>query len=265
MEGSQFSQSEENQASQPKQNWQVNLAVFEGPLDLLLHLIQELEIDIYDIPIAQITQQYLSYIHSSNVMVLDQGGDYLVMAATLMAIKSQMLLPRNDQVQANSAEEDDQGQDPRNYLMALLIQYRRFTEISKYLSGREDQRLTYISKPKEDLSDLESDPTLKPGQVSVSDLQAAFNRVLNDYALRQPQASQVKASRVSVSDKMEEMVADLRDHPGPVSFNRLFDHQSRYELVTAFLALLELTKLNRVKLSQDHLDDEIIINWNGED
>ena len=100
----------------------IKLAVFEGPLDLLLHLIKKLEIDVYDIPVATITEQYMQYIHAMKILELEVAGEYLVMAATLMAIKSQMLLPKQELI----AEVEEYEEDPRDMLVAQLLEYRKF-------------------------------------------------------------------------------------------------------------------------------------------
>lgn len=253
----------DSETSGQSEDWQVNLAVFEGPLDLLLHLINKLEIDIYDIPIAQITKQYLSYIHSSNVMALDSGGDYLVMAATLMSIKSQMLVPRNESFDGEDFSDYYDGEDPRDHLMSLLIEYRRFTQVAGLLSEKENSRIDYLSKPANDLSDYDQTSELEPGAVTLYDLQSAFSRVLHDRALREPVKTKIHHREVSVSDKIQEILSAVQDQK-TISFQTLFSRQAKYELVTGFLALLELIKLNKIRVKQGSINDDItIIDNNG--
>lgn len=248
------------QANQKHSNneWQVNLEVFEGPLDLLLHLINELEIDIYDIPISQITSQYLAYLNSSNLFELDSGGQYIVMAATLISIKSQMLVPRNDEFDEVDGYDYD-TEDPRDHLMSLLIEYRRFKNLASELAGLEEERSGFISKPHDDISHFQNTVPLKEGDIKLSDLQLAFNRVINEQASREPIPTRIQRKEVSISDKMTEIMNYFEEHAKSISFSLLFENQPRYELVTSFLALLELIKSNDILVSQADIFDEIII------
>lgn len=239
--------------------WKVNLDVFEGPLDLLLHLINELEIDIYDIPISEITTQYLNFIKSGNLMELDTGGEYIVMAATLMSIKSQMLVPRNEGFEDIDTENLYDGEDPREHLMQLLIEYRRFKHLAVKLSDREDERLMFLSKPHEDVSNFQENIPLKNGDVTLTDLQLAFSRVLNNRSLREPIQTRIERSEVSVSDKIKQVIDIIDQLDGSITFNLLFENESRYELVTSFLAILELIKSNEIVVKQSEIFDEITI------
>lgn len=239
--------------------WKVNLDIFEGPLDLLLHLINELEIDIYDIPISQITTQYLNYIQTDNVMELETGGQYIVMAATLMSIKSQMLVPRNEIFEDIDSDDWYDGEDPREHLMQLLIEYRRFKHLAADLSDREDERLMYLSKPHEDVSNFQEQVPLQENDVSLEDLQQAFTRVLNNKALREPIPTRIERSEVSVSDKMNQVMRTLEKTEGSITFNFLFEKESRYGLVTSFLAILELIKSHQIIVKQSQIFDEITI------
>lgn len=247
----------DNKNTHPNDGWKVNLDIFEGPLDLLLHLINELEIDIYDIPIAQITTQYLQYIKSSNMMELDIGGQYIVMAATLMSIKSQLLVPRNDDFEDFDADFFE-GEDPREHLMTLLIQYRHFKQLADELSAKEKERSVFISKPQDDISNFQDNIPLQPGDVSLEDLQSAFNRVINEKALRDPIPTRIERKEISVSDKMNQILNRLT-HNESITFNLLFENESRYELVTSFLAILELIKSNEIIVKQSKIYDEILI------
>ena len=121
----------------------IKLDVFEGPLDLLLHLIQKLEIDVYDIPIAAITEQYMQYIHAMKSLELEVAGEYLVMAATLMAIKSQMLLPKQEIL---IEENDPYEEDPRDMLVAQLLEYRKYKYAAEQLSEKAEERSLYFTK-----------------------------------------------------------------------------------------------------------------------
>ena len=122
----------------------LKLDVFEGPLDLLLHLIQQLEIDIYDIPIAAVTEQYMNFIHAMKTLELEVAGEYLVMAATLMSIKSQMLLPKPE---VAFEYDDEEGEDPRDALVQQLLEYRKYKYAASVLSERKKSVACFIQKP----------------------------------------------------------------------------------------------------------------------
>lgn len=248
----------DNKDTHSNNGWKVNLDIFEGPLDLLLHLINELEIDIYDIPIAQITTQYLHYIKSSNMMELDIGGQYIVMAATLMSIKSQLLVPRNDEFEDIDSDGLFGGEDPREHLMTLLIQYRHFKQLADELSEKEEERSVFISKPQEDISNFQDNIPLKPKEVTLEDLQSAFNRVITEKALRDPIPTRIERKEISVSDKMNQILNKLTKGES-ITFSLLFENESRYELVTSFLAILELIKSNEIIVKQSKIYDEILI------
>src|SRR5690554_2806128 len=137
-------------------HYNVKIDLFEGPLDLLLHLINRLEIDIYDIPVAQITEQYLLYIHTMKELELDVASEYLVMAATLLAIKSKMLLPQHDE----GLEDDMQFEiedDPRDELVARLIEYRKYKEAATELKELENERGLMFTRPPTDLEEYTKD------------------------------------------------------------------------------------------------------------
>lgn len=131
--------------------YSVKIEAFEGPLDLLLHLINRYEIDIYDIPVAQITEQYMAYIHAMQELELDIASEYLVMAATLLAIKSKMLLPAPEE-EDDGDMEFDEVDDPREELMQRLLEYKKFKEAARELKRREEERALLFTKPPSDLS-----------------------------------------------------------------------------------------------------------------
>lgn len=153
----------------------VKLDVFEGPLDLLLHLIKTLEIDIYDIPIAQVTDQYMNYIHAMESSQLEVAGDYLVMAATLMSIKSQMLLPK----QELDDDEDTYEEDPRENLVAQLLEYRKYKYAAGELFEKAEERSHYFTKEPMDMDEYkDEDTSLEANQFNTIDLYLAFQSML---------------------------------------------------------------------------------------
>jgi len=134
------------------QEIKIKLDVFEGPLDLLLHLIRSLEIDIYDIPIADVTEQYMNYIHAMKTLELEVAGEYLVMAATLMAIKSQMLLPKQE---LEEDYDDEYEEDPRDALVAQLLEYRKYKYAADRLSEKAEERSQYYTKDPMDMDEYQ--------------------------------------------------------------------------------------------------------------
>lgn len=160
------------------QEIQIKLDVFEGPLDLLLHLIQKLEIDIYDIPIAAVTDQYMKYIRAMKAFELGVAGEYLVMAATLMAIKSQTLLPT--MTSDYDFEEDYEQEDPRETLVTQLLEYRKFKYAAECLAEKAEERSQYFTKEPMNVVAFKSEeqPILKANQLTTIDLFLAFHQML---------------------------------------------------------------------------------------
>jgi segregation and condensation protein A len=227
----------------------VRLARFEGPLDLLLHLIKRDEVDIYDIPIAHITQQFLGYIELMRALNLEVAGEFLVMAATLMRIKAKMLLPL-----PASNEEEEEG-DPREELVLRLVEYRQFKEAAGSLKSKEAERRLLFERgmlPGED----EAGP-LPLAPATLFDLLDALNRVMS----RLPDAAvyEVRGEVYDVEDKMSLIAASAAEE-GSVSFIRLLERcHERAEMIVTFMALLELIKLGRVAVVQNDTFGDIVI------
>jgi segregation and condensation protein A len=218
----------------------VKLVRFEGPLDLLLHLIKRDEIDIYDIPIAHITQQYLSYIELMRRLDLEVAGEFLVMAATLMRIKAKMLLPL-----PAVGEEEEEG-DPREELVQRLLEYRQFKEAAGTLKSREEDRRRLFERGMLPGADEAGPLPLAPA--TLFDLLDALNRVM----LRIPEQAvyEVQAEAYDVEDKMA-LIARAVAERGAVSFIALMQEcRVRAEVIVTFIALLELVKLGEVAISQ---------------
>jgi len=237
-------------------SYEVRLSAFEGPLDLLLHLIHENRVSICDIPIAQITAQYLEYISFMESLDLSLAGDFLEMAATLIRIKAQMLLPA-------PIEEGEAEEDPREQLVRKLVEYRKFKEAALSLSRSEEERREHFARgsdPKAyaDLTDegLETEEFLR--DVTLFDLVDALREVLS----RIPQridVHRVDVERVTVEEQMERIRATVRERGG-VTFASLFeDSPTRVQIVTTFIALLELIRLGAVAVAQDRAFGEIMV------
>ncbi len=241
----------------------VKLAVFEGPLDLLLHLIQKLEIDIYDIPIAAITEQYMQYIHAMQTLELEVAGDYLVMAATLMAIKSKMLLPKQEIV----AQEDVYEEDPREVLVSQLLEYRKFKYAAEVLSDKAKERGDYFTKEPMDVDDYKEDnPLLPANQFNTIDLFLAFHNMLEKKKKRQVIETTITSDEATIEDKMtaiKRSLANLKPSEGK-SLTDFLQSYTKSEVVTTFLAVLELMKTGSVTISQTENYGEITLFAIGE-
>jgi segregation and condensation protein A len=220
------------------------LPVFEGPLDLLLHLIKEHKIDIYDIPIAYITQQYLEYLELMKELNLEIAGEYLVMAATLIHIKSKMLLP------ADEEETKESREDPRAELVKRLLEYQAFKEASIHLKKREEiWRNVFCRRlPEKWDFDLEPEPLLF--EVSVFDLISAFKNLLEK---TQEQVVEITRETLTVADRIN-FIMERLEREDSIRFHELFEEGcTRLTLIITFLALLELIRLGLVKTYQERV------------
>ncbi|WP_153720306.1 segregation/condensation protein A [Sporosarcina cascadiensis] len=240
-------------------SYSVKLEVFEGPLDLLLHLINRLEIDIYDIPMAELTHQYIEHLHAMRVLQLDELSEYLVLAATLLEIKSKMLLPVNEEEEFDE-EFDYDEEDPREELIARLIEYRRYKEAADSLRESAADRDEHFTKKPEDLADYGE--LLIPEtaeQLNVFDLIGAFQKMLQRKKLRLPLTASITKTEQSVGDQMSAIMGKLEICGGECGFHELFDMTNTAELVLTFVSLLELMKLQEVIVRQSDNFEELTI------
>jgi len=231
--------------------YRVRLDVFEGPLDLLLHLIKKNEVEITAIPIATVTEQYLGYLDMMRELRLDVAGEFLVMAATLTLIKSRMLLP--------SAEDDEQEEpDPRAELVQQLLEYQRYREAALDLSERPLlQRDVFAREPAMDVEIPQTDATAPRLQVTVWELLEAFRSILR--RARPEAVHEVVADQLSLRDRVR-TVLDILQRERTVEFERLFrDEATRFEIVLTFLAMLELMKMGAITATQEHALGRIVI------
>lgn len=232
----------------------VQLEIFEGPLDLLLYLVKKEEVDIYEVNLTKIATQFIEYVELMKELDLDIAGEFLVMAATLMYIKSRELLPRDKQVEV---EEEDE-EDPRWDLIRQLVEYKKFKDAAARLQERELlQEQTYARIPGKPEISLDA-PLLKP-EVSVFDLINAVSSILKRYSALQASTREVYEDEFSVSEKIE-FVAGLIKTRSRVKFSELFaDAASRSEVICTFLALLELIRLKQLRIEQPEAFAEIEI------
>ncbi len=240
--------------------YSVKLDAFEGPLDLLLHLIKRMEIDIYDIPVSKITDQYLLYIQTMNELELDVASEYLVMAATLIAIKSKMLLP-NPVIEDENDEHYEPEIDPLEELVQQLIEYKRYKEVAQDLQGLESERMLIFTKAPDDLSEFIPDlpPVPQNDGASVYDMLAAFQKLLRRQKLQKPLQTRIARQDVSVDKRMDEVIDILRQSRERVLFTSLFSSRYKDHLIVTFLAILELMKMNKIYVEQENNLDDIII------
>jgi len=226
------------------------LEIFEGPLDLLLHLIKKNEVNITDIPIATITEQYLATLELMQTLNLDMAGEFLVMAATLIHIKSRILLPESDA----ETDEEEEGGDAREELMRRLLEYQRFKEAAGELGQRD-----VLTR---DVFVRATAPTEKPlptafRDLSVFELLTALRRVLE--RLPKDEFHEVTLEKITVREKMTLVLERLRVD-GQIMFESLFtDAGTRMAVIVTFLAMLELVKIRAIRIFQDRLDGPIII------
>lgn len=239
-----------------KKPYKINLPAFEGPLDLLLYLIQKQELDIYDIPIAKITDQYLEYIGLMESLDLEIAGEFLVMTATLMEIKSMMLLP---------PEETPEGEeiDPRAELVNRLLEYQRFKEAALQLEQLESIRRDLVGRAPTQLESFEEgkEQQLEWWDLSLYDLMKAMRNVLEGMTARSAEApyQEVFEERVTVEGKIQFILELLRKTP-VLYLSRLFDgSRSRMGKIAVVLASLELARASEVRLNQMELFGEVEI------
>ena len=220
----------------------VKLENFEGPLDLLLHLIKKNEVNIYDIPIALITAQYLHYIELMQELNLDVAGEFLVMAATLIHIKSRMLLPRPDPAQ------EDPEEDPREALMRRLLEHQKYKAAAELLHERETVRSAQWMRPGGRVAGLAGEEYEPELEVDLFSLLAAFRAVV-ERAKHRPKVP-IPAEQVSIEARIEQLLARLSESEA-CGFEDLFeDVADRASLVVTFLALLEMIRLKLVRVFQ---------------
>ena len=235
-------------------DYKVKLEVFEGPLDLLLYLIKKDEIDIYDIPIERITRQYLEYLDAFKILDLDVAGDFVVMAANLIYIKSRSLLPKDQQPPDEAAEEDD----PRWELVRQLIEYKKFKDAAAHLQRRELDREGLFPRMAEKPELVAERPL---GEVSIFDLINAFNIALK--RLHAPEnLREIFEENFTVSDKID-LIMKMTAAGVSLRFSELFANvASRTEVVVTFLAVLELIRLKQLRVTQTGEFGEIELSRN---
>ncbi|MBM0844480.1 segregation/condensation protein A [Staphylococcus saprophyticus] len=233
--------------------YEVKLDAFNGPLDLLLHLIQKIEIDIYDIPMKALTEQYMQYIHTMNQLEINIASEYLVMASELLMIKSKMLLPQTNEV-------EDLDDDPRDELVDRLIEYRNYKAYTEFLNERKVERALYFSKHPTDLSHLESNETWSPDNtIDLTELIIAYQKVKNRVEFHTPKTVDIRKETFTIQQATSQVTDKLKQHES-FNFFSLFNFTEPIEMVvTHFLAILEMSKSGIVNIEQAKSFDDINI------
>lgn len=238
--------------------YNVKIDTFEGPLDLLLHLITKMEIDIADISVAKVTDQYVGYIRAMQHLQLDVASEYLVMAATLLQLKSKQLLPPLPHDHEEESP-DFQDEPTREGLIRQLMEYKAYKEAASYMREQEEQRLELFSRPSEDLS-RHADGLIQPydGSLNFSDLLFAYSKMVERKRWKQKRTRTVQREEMTIEQQMERL-EEFVEHERQTSFFSFFVEVPHVgELVTTFIALLELIKRRVVTTRQREQDIDII-------
>ena len=219
-------------------NYNIKIQDFEGPLDLLMHLIEKDKVDIYDIPIVDIAEQYITYLNAMKEFDMDVASDFLVMAATLLQIKSRMLLPKPP---VDSAEEQE---DPRQMLVDMLVEYRKIRIQAKMLTESLATALGYHQRKPMQFPDIRK--KIKP--LTFEDLLESLNGLLTR---QDHEPALIERQRFNVQDKMKKIIDLLEENNHSLEFSALITNNvSRSEIIASFLAILELMRLNRITIRQ---------------
>lgn len=227
-----------------KSDLTLELPNFEGPLDLLLHLIQSQKIDIYDIPIAQITSQYLEYLRQMQSLNLQIAGEYFMMSSTLLRIKSQYLLPQNDFV-----DEIEPEDDPRDELVQQLVQYSIFKKISAYFKERNEEVPIVVSKEASVSTSVKVQP-LPKGQITSNELATTFSMVLRRLKMRQLDTASIKVAETPINEMIDYLHRRLASKRQVSFFSCADKMHSISDVIGLFLAMLELSKKHEIRVLQ---------------
>jgi len=234
-------------------SYKVKLELFEGPLDLLLYLVKKDHLNIYDIPMAQITGQYMRYLELMQLLDLNIAGEFLVMAATLLQIKSKMLLPADPQ----QVQEEE---DPREELVKRLLEYEKFKEIAESLRQKEISQQEVFKRPK-----VENDPAIPKDtevyfEASIFDLISAFSKAMED--VPKNLFYEVIKDEFTIEEKVHHILHLLLVEPA-VKLNDLFSRAGhKIEMIVTFLAILELIRMKEIVARQKGIFDEIEVSRN---
>ena len=238
-------------------DYKIMINEFEGPMDLLLHLIKKSELNIYDISIEEITKQYLDYISAMERLDLDIASEYLIMAAELIEIKSSMLLPKP------VVEDDDEyEEDPKEKLIARLLEYKKYKEMTPEFKKLEEMRKEIYTKQTSDLNEYKQSGIVDLGDVDLDSLLDAFNKFLERKKLEEPLNTKVTKREYSVSERSSE-IKNILKKKKKVNFEELFDQFNKDYVVVTFLSILTMAKKQELIIEQENNFSEITISLRG--
>lgn len=240
-----------------KEILKLELEAFQGPFDLLLHLIKELKVDINDIPMTEITEQYIFYLKNMQELELDIAGEYLVMASTLLEIKARMLLP----IEPIDNLDDEYEGDPREILVQQLLMYQQFQQVATALEVKESERSHVFTRPAEDLSKFEIAIPLKEHELSLAELTDAFYLALQRQLARVPKERHIEHDPLTVSQKIDEITGMIQNSNTNISFLSLIKKGTRHEIITTFMAVLEMVRKQSIVFFQATALAPITIKW----
>ncbi len=232
--------------------YEVKIDAFEGPLDLLLHLIKESKVDIWDIQIVDITNQYLDYIHQMENLNLNIASEYLVMASELMEMKSKLLLPRTE------AEEEEEEQDPREALIERLIEYQQYKDMTAKFRELSEERQEFYTKMPESLKEYQEEGVILNSDVTLDDLMKAFEKFLARKEEEKPIATTVTKKEITVEERRKSIRNILKEKK-KVDFFDLFEEITKEFIVVTFLAILEMARKHELTIKQENNFDKITV------
>lgn len=230
---------------------------FEGPLDLLLHLVKESKLDIYEINIREIIEQYLDFIHSMEEQNIDVASEYLVMATELIHLKSKLLINRQDE-EENKDNEDEFSINSEEDLRTKLLEYEKYKELTKNLSELEEKRMEVYTKLPESLKSYIEVDKLPKGEFDLNDLLNAYNEYLKRKKLERPLKTKITKKEISIDDQIKS-IRKILNNKRKIEFFELFDEFSKENIVVTFLSILEMTKNDEITLLQNDNFSPIII------
>ena len=231
-------------------HYEVKIDEFEGPLDLLLHLIKKSNIDIYDISLEEITNQYLDYINSMKELNLDIASEYLVMASELLEYKSKSLLPKKE------IDEDSYEEDPKEALINRLIEYKKYKEITSVFKSLENERSKMYTKSPSDIS--EYGEFIKNGDATVDDLVEALKKFMKRIEYEKPINTKITTKELSVTERISS-IRNILKNKKRVNFVDLFTKRTKSYVVVTFLSILEMSKNKEIIIKQENNFNDIVI------
>ena len=226
---------------------------FEGPLDLLLHLIKKSKMEIFDIEISEITRMYLNYIEEMTDMNLDIASEYLVMAAELIEMKSRKLVPNK-----KDEEDDVEEENPEEELKRRLVEYKKYKESTEVFRSLEENRANYYTKAPESLKQYSSEKLENDGSVGIFDLLDAFQKLLERQEYNKPKNTKITRKELSVKERVSKIREILKVHK-KLNFIELFDDFSKPYVVVTFLSVLEMAKNREINIKQDNNFSDIYL------